>query len=79
MAAQPSPPVQERDLQGFKYFRILQPFLDRLHGNGTQRDRAGNRQLHFDQYASLILLYFFNPILTSLRAIQQASTLDKVQ
>jgi hypothetical protein len=25
-----------------------------------------------------VLLYFFNPILTSLRSIQQPSTLDKV-
>jgi hypothetical protein len=32
-----------------------------------------------DQYAALVLLYFFNPILTSLRAVQQASELDKVQ
>jgi Transposase DDE domain len=71
--------VKERDLQGFKYFQLLQPFLDRLHDNATERDRAGNRELHFDQYASLILLYFFNPILTSLRGIQQASGLAKVQ
>jgi hypothetical protein len=71
--------VRERDLQGFKYFSTLQPFLDRLHGNATHSDRAGNRILHFDQYASLLLLYFFNPVLTSLRGIQQASALEKVQ
>ena len=35
--------------------------------------------LHYDQYAALILLYFFNPIVTSLRGIQQTSQLDKVQ
>jgi DDE family transposase len=79
MAAASRPVVQERDLQGFKYFQILQPLLGRLHGDATQRDRAGNRQLHFDQYASLILLYFFNATLTSLRGIQQASALAKVQ
>ena len=45
----------------------------------TARDRAGNRSLFFDKYASLLLLYFFNPIVTSLLGIQQASTLDKVQ
>lgn len=50
-----------------------------LHDIGTQRDHAGNRTLHFDQYASLILLFFFNPIITSLRGVQQASTLKKVQ
>src|SRR5439155_17653385 len=35
--------------------------------------------LFFDQYAALLLLYFFNPILTSLNGLQQASALDKVQ
>jgi hypothetical protein len=72
-------PIRDRDLNGFKYFQILQPLLDRLRNSGTARDRAGNRILHLDQYCALILLYYFNPILTSLRAIQQASQLAKVQ
>ena len=38
-----------------------------------------NRDLHFDQYTSLVLLYFFNPILSSLRGIQQVSSFDKVK
>jgi hypothetical protein len=79
MAPKRHTPIQERDLQGLKYFRALGPVLDRLHDDATARDRAGNRRLHFDQYASLLLLYFFNPILTSLRGIQQASQLAKVQ
>lgn len=73
------PPITERDLKGLKYFQILEPLLERLHCCGTERDRAGNRKLHFDQYCTLILLLYFNPILTSLRAIQQASQLAKVQ
>jgi Transposase DDE domain len=79
MARQRRQPIREKDLQGLKYFRLLQSLLDRLHEAATARDRAGNRQLHFDQYASLLLLYFFNPIVTSLRGIQQASALGKVQ
>lgn len=79
MAAKRRPEVRARDLQGFKYFRLLMPLLERLQDVGTQRDRAGNRQLFFDQYAALLLLYFFNPVLTSLRGVQQASGLDKVQ
>lgn len=71
--------IREADLRGFKYFKILNPILERLHEDATARDRAGNRRLHFDQYAALLLLYFFNPIVTSLRGIWQASTLDKVQ
>jgi hypothetical protein len=58
---------------------MLQPLLEQLHDAGTERDRAGNRKLFFDQYASMLLLYFFNPVLTSLRGIQQASGFRKVQ
>lgn len=72
-------PLTDRNLQGLKYFKRLQPLLQPLHDVGTARDHAGNRRLFFDHYASLILLAFFNPLLTSLRAIQQASCLDKVQ
>ena len=79
MARKKQGKLKEEDLQGFKYFEILGPLLESLHEVGTQRDRAGNRQLHFDQYCALVLLYFFNPVLTSLRGIQQASHLDKVQ
>lgn len=79
MAHQRRQPIRERDLQGLKYFRALGPILNQLHDDATARDRAGNRRLFFDQYASLLLLYFFNPILTSLRGIQQASQLGKVQ
>ena len=62
-----------------KYFDRLAPLLARLDDVGCERDRAGNRQLHFDQYCMLILLYLFNPIVTSLRGLQQASELAKVQ
>jgi hypothetical protein len=72
-------PVTAKGLQGLKYFKVLGPLLERLHEHGTQRDRAGNRRLHFDQYACLLLLFFYNPIITSLRGIQQASLLAKVQ
>jgi hypothetical protein len=57
----------------------IRALLGGLHDCGTDRDRAGNRRLFFDQYASLLLLYFFSPVLTSLRGLQQATTLTKVQ
>jgi hypothetical protein len=69
----------EQDLGGFKYLDRLLPMLARLHDFGCARDRAGNRQLHYDQYCLLVLLALFNPVVRSLRAIQQASTLRKVQ
>jgi hypothetical protein len=66
-----------KDLQGFRYLDQLQPLLHRLHDDGL--DKIGNRRLFFDQYVALLLLYFFNPILTSLNALQQATRLEKVQ
>lgn len=70
--------IRASDLRGFRYFRMLGPILERLHGDGAARDRAGNRRLFYDGYVSLLLLYYFTPILTSLRGLQQASTLEKV-
>ncbi len=71
--------VEEKDLKGLKYLELLEPFLERLQKVGTERDVAGNRKLYFDQYTALILLYFFSPIVTSLRGLQQATELKKVQ
>lgn len=71
--------IEDRDLKGFKYFKAISKMLERLHDAGCQRDKAGNRKLHMDQYTSLILLYMFNPICTSLQSIQQVSGLKKVQ
>jgi len=71
--------VTEADIEGLKYFDKLAPLLKRLHDDGCERDRAGNRDLHFDHYCMLILLYLFCPLVTSLRGILQASELKKVQ
>ena len=71
--------VREEDVTGLKYFDKLAPLLARLHEVGCERDKAGNRTLHFDQYCMLVLLFLFNPVVRSLRAIEQASELRKVQ
>lgn len=72
-------PITDDQLQGFKYFQKLLPLLDRLHHHGLGRDRAHNRVLHYDQYLALMLLFFFNPIVTSMRGLVQASSLRKVR
>ena len=79
MARKKNPEIRERDVGGMKMLQKLLPLLDRLHDVGCERDKAGNRKLHFDQYCLLVLLYLFNPIVKSLRSIQQASELNKVQ
>lgn len=71
--------IRERDIGGMKMLQKLLPLLDRLHDVGCKRDKAGNRKLHFDQYCLLVLLHLFNPVVKSLRSIQQASGLNKVQ
>ena len=73
------PKIKESQLAGFKYFKIVNKMLRRLNEAGCERDRAGNRILHMDEYVSLLLLYMFNPICDSMRAIQRVSELKKVQ
>lgn len=79
MAREKREKIQNKDITRLKYFDQLAPLLQRLYDDACERGKAGNRILHFDQYVMLILLFFFNPTVTSLRAIQQASELKKVQ
>lgn len=79
MSSAASTPVAARNLQGFKYLNDVLPLLRRLRPCGTDSDHAGNRKFFADHYAALLLLYFFNPVLTSRNALLQASQLTKVQ
>jgi hypothetical protein len=72
-------PMSAKDLQGFKYLNDVLPLLQRLHSCGTHSDKAGNRLFFAEHSVALLLLYFFNPILTSRNALLQASRLAKVQ
>jgi hypothetical protein len=71
--------IEARQITGLKYFDQLAPLFVRLRDVGTARDRAGNRDLFMDQYCMLVLLFLFNPVVDSLRSIQRASQLAKVQ
>ena len=73
------PAITEKDIVGLKYFHQIGDLLEQLQDVGCEGDKAGNRTLHMDQYCMLVLLYLFNPIVSSLRAVQQASELKKVQ
>ena len=61
MAGKKREDVREQDITGLKFFDKLLPLFERLHDVGCARDKAGNRQLHFDQYATLTLLFSFQP------------------
>ncbi len=71
----PKRKLRSRDIGGAKYLRGVMKLLRPLR---SHKDCA-NRRLHFDEYVAYLLLYFFNPIVTSLRGLQQVSTLDKVR
>ena len=72
-------PVIAHNLPGLQYFRLLGPLFDHRHAVGTARDRAGHRQLCYDQDATLRLLSFFHPTVTRLRGLQQLTTVAHVQ
>ena len=67
-AASQTPPVDPRQIRGLEQLRQLLPLLASLRNEGYARDSAGNRELFFDQYVTLVLLYLFNPTIDSLRA-----------
>jgi hypothetical protein len=79
MATSVVPEIDERALTGFRCVKPVLKLLAHLHDTATERDRAGNRQWHMDQHIALLLLFMFNPICDSLRALQRASGLKKVQ
>jgi hypothetical protein len=62
-----------------RMIKPLQQMLRQVHAAGTKRDRAGNRKFFYDQYLALLLLYFFNPSLSSMRALQNASNWEMVR
>jgi len=70
--------IDPRQVQGLKRLRHILPLLAGLREVGCERDTAGNRELHFDEYVTLVLLWLFNPMLDSVRALQAAGELEKV-
>lgn len=67
------------NLRGMKQLRRVAQLLSFLHTCGCDRDKAANRELHFDDYVLLVLLYLFNPLIDSLRTLQKAACLPEVQ
>jgi hypothetical protein len=57
--------LRDSDVVGLKSFDRLMPLLE--------------RQLFFDPYCAYILLFLFNPLVDSLRGLQQTGELKKVQ
>jgi len=73
------PAVTFEQLRQFNQLERVARLLSGLHECGCSRDKAGNRKLHFDDYVLLILLYLFNPLIDSMRTLQQVADLPEVQ
>jgi len=71
-------PIDARQLAHLKKLRHLLPVLAGLRDCGCARDRAHNRDLHFDQYVTLVLLQMFNPLIDSMRVLQEAAAVEKI-
>jgi Transposase DDE domain len=71
-------PLAEKDIRCLGHLRRAFALLGRLHEVGCGRDRAGNRELFFDDYCKLVLLYVWNPLIESVHDLRQAAALPKV-
>ena len=72
-------PITVDQLHGIKQLRRVAGMLSGLHNVGCDRDKAGNRDLHFDDYVMLILLYLFNPMIESIALLQGVAELPEIQ
>jgi hypothetical protein len=71
--------VTFEQLRGIKQLGHVAKLLSRLHEVGCDRDKADNRELHFDDYVMLILLYLFNPMIESIALLQGVAELPEIQ
>ena len=74
----PAPHTAAAHLRGLHHFKRLIPLLRRLDTVGCARDTAGNRLLHMSDYCVAVMLYLFNPMIDSLRALQRTLGLGDV-
>jgi hypothetical protein len=70
--------IRAEQLQYRGRLRQLLPMLAELRDTGCRRDKAGNRQLHFDEYVTMVLLALLNPLIDSMRSLQRAADLEEV-
>jgi hypothetical protein len=71
-------PLTDKDVLCLGHLKRAFVLLDRLHWVGCERDSAGNRELHFDDYCKLALLYIWNPLILSVHDLQEAMGLPRV-
>jgi len=75
MARKPKPTIRPEDVHGLKYLRSFEELLKPL----ADLPVHGNRQFCMDHWVCLLLLHFFNPVLDSMRALQEATDFQNIQ
>jgi hypothetical protein len=70
--------LQEKDILCLGHLQRVFGLLDALADVGTERDTACNRELFFNDYCKLVLLHIWNPVIGSLRQLQEAVALEGV-
>lgn len=71
----PKEKIKRSDVRGGKYLRQIMELLAPLHGHCPDP----KRKLHYDEYCAWLLIYFFTPLLDSLRGLQQASDIGSLR
>lgn len=71
-------PLTQKDILCLGHLQRAFDLLDRLHEVGCGRDKAGNRELFFDDYCKLVLLHTWNPLIESVQDLQQVLGLKNV-
>jgi len=71
-------PLKDKDVVCLGHLKRAFSLLDHLHQVGCDRDKAGNRQLFFDDYVKVVLLYTWNPLIGSIHSLQQTLELPRV-
>ncbi len=71
--------VRDEDIQGSKYVGKFLALVKRIRSASEAEARDPRQELDIQQLGGHLLFYFFTPLLTSLRSIQRASELKKVQ
>jgi hypothetical protein len=70
--------LKDKDILCLGHLKRAFGLLDGLKDVGCKRDKAGNRELFFNDYVKLVLLYTWNPLIGSVHDLQEAAALPRV-
>lgn len=71
--------VREEDIQGSKYVKRFVALVEKIRFSAEREERDPRQNLNLEQLAGHLLFHFYTPVVDSLRSIQRASELEKVQ